>query len=58
MGLAPGSWWYRLEFLEWLIDDDPANLQNVVPDDIDEEVRDRVGTSMGKGVAPWLARVC
>ncbi|MER8120647.1 hypothetical protein [Streptomyces sp. NPDC094031] len=49
-------WWYRVEFFEWLIDDDPENLQNVVPDDVDEEVLDRDRTSMWRVVAPWLAR--
>ncbi|MFE6273978.1 hypothetical protein ACFVQ9_34910 [Streptomyces goshikiensis] len=48
-------WWYRLEFLDWLIDDDPRNLEDNVPDEIDEEVMARaLGTA--RWVAPWLAR--
>ncbi|MFK0047766.1 hypothetical protein ACIQU4_27495 [Streptomyces sp. NPDC090741] len=48
-------WWYRFEFLEWLIDDDPRNLEDIEPDEIDEEVLARDGTSMARLVAPWLA---
>lgn len=49
-------WWYRHEFLEWLIDDDPRNLENIEPVETDEEVLARDGTSMAKTVAPWLAQ--
>ncbi|MFJ2217931.1 hypothetical protein ACIQVO_36040 [Streptomyces sp. NPDC101062] len=49
-------WWYRFEFLKWLIDDDPRNLENTAPAEVDEEVLARDGTNMAKTVAPWLVQ--
>lgn len=49
-------WWYRVEWLEWLIDDDPRNLENIKPVVVDEEVLARDTTRMAEAVAPWLAR--
>ncbi|KOU43182.1 MULTISPECIES: hypothetical protein [Streptomyces] len=49
-------WWYRHEFFQWLIDDDPENLEGVDPAQVDEEVLERDGTGYGKVLAPWLAR--
>lgn len=52
---ALSPWWYRLEFLEWLIDDDPENLDTLAPEEVDEEVLARA-PSTGRVVAPWLAQ--
>lgn len=49
-------WWCRVEFLGWLIDDDPENLGSIEPIEVDEEVLARDGTRMAEAVAPWLAR--
>lgn len=49
-------WWHRFEFLEWLIDDDPRNLEDNEPVEVDEEVLARDRTTMAALVAPWLAR--
>lgn len=52
---ALSRWWNRLEFLEWLIDDDPENLGTLAPEEADEEVLARA-PSTGRVVGPWLAQ--